>query len=111
MTTLRKGELELQLDRKRIMRMDYNAIAEAEEALNKPFPSVNLRNMSIKELRGILYGTLKEDDLSLTVQDVGRLMTDYGDTLIGGLVKVVAAAFPSGGEGESPQGGRKKGKE
>jgi hypothetical protein len=109
MATRQQGELEIALDRKRVMRMDYNALAEAEEALGRPFPTIDLAGMGVRELRAILYGTLKEDDPSLTVRDAGRLMTGHTAEMMAALTDLIAAAFPPDG-GEAPQAGRKKGK-
>jgi hypothetical protein len=109
MANRQRGEREVTLDRKRTMRMDYNAIAEAEDALGRPFPSLDLANMGVRELRAILYATLKEDDPGLTLRDAGLLMTDHTAVMMEALNGLIESAFPTEAE-EAPQAGRKKAK-
>lgn len=69
------GEKTLTLDRERIMRMDFNALAEAEKVSGKNFLDAETwRSLSATDMRAIAWACLHVYDPSLTLDQVGHMM-------------------------------------
>lgn len=88
--------VEIELDKKRRLRFDFNAFSLAEKETGKNFLSgVNWTALSAIEVRAILWAGLVWDDPTLTVEDVGAML--YGPVLTSIMEKLVEAfeaAFP-----------------
>lgn len=70
-----KPEVKIMLDRERILRFDFNAMAEFEAITGKNYFKVNPSNLSATDLRALLYACLKEDDEQLTLKQAGKLIS------------------------------------
>lgn len=69
-------EVTIELDRKRVMRMDFNTIVRVSDALgiNMMTDEVDMSKMSVSNLRQFLWAFLVDDDPELTPEDVGRIV-------------------------------------
>lgn len=68
------------LDRERIINFDLNAYCELEdiyENISDAFEA--MEKGSMKAIRALLYAGLKEDDETLTLKEVGRLISSIKD--------------------------------
>jgi hypothetical protein len=73
---LEDGEKIVVLDRERRLRMDFNALARAEEVTGKSFLDAETwKNLKASDYRAIAWACLLDEDPSLTIEQVGRLMT------------------------------------
>ncbi len=72
-----KKSVTIELDKARNLRYGINALCTIEEIINKPITTLDLNNLSMKELRAILYAGLVHEDKSLTEESVGSLIDDY----------------------------------
>lgn len=63
----------IQLDKERRLRMDFNALADFEEATGAPFSEVT-GALTITQLRALLWACLRHEDEALTVRDVGAMI-------------------------------------
>lgn len=72
-----KPDITITLDRPRVLRFDLNAMVSFEEASGKSLfdPSFQLHSMSAKDLRAMLWACLLHDDSSLTLEDVGTMIS------------------------------------
>lgn len=87
MANRHRGEVEIMLDRKRIMKFGFLAVAEIEEGLDIDINDLfvdgteaNKKLSRLKTLIEILRACLYEDDDSLTYKDVGRFLDNVEDT-------------------------------
>jgi hypothetical protein len=72
-----EGTVPINLDRERLLRFGVNAIALVEPLLTVELSTIlNLRRMSIGDMRALLYASLKWEDEHLTPDRVGDLMED-----------------------------------
>src|SRR6185503_15901965 len=87
-----KGEVRIKLDRERILVLDYNAFAEFEDQIGKPWnyyvtliakaqelpaeEQVNaaLELLGVRVLRALLWAALIHEDPRLTIRQTGELM-------------------------------------
>lgn len=67
----------IELDRPRTLRYGMNALVKIEELTGKPIGKLDLQNISMKDLRTIVYGGLFHEDKSLTPEVVGNLIDEY----------------------------------
>jgi hypothetical protein len=85
--------VEVELDRLRHFRMDFNAMTEAEAAtgLNLLQPDI-WGKMTATQLRALMFAALKWEDPALTLEAVGEMLTlsNASDAL----EKLTAAAVP-----------------
>ncbi|SCY25107.1 hypothetical protein [Alkaliphilus peptidifermentans] len=100
----------LELDRPRTLRYGMNALVKIEELTGKPISKLDLENISMKDLRTIVYGGLFHEDKSLTPEVVGNLIDEYSsmETVAEKLGKAMELAF---GGGKSKRPAVKKNKE
>lgn len=70
------GIRRITLDHERVLRMDFNALAKAEELCNKNFLSADTwRDLKATDIRALTWACLVDDDSSLTIDQVGKLLT------------------------------------
>ena len=72
---IREKKVYIELDKKREIRFDMNALAELEEiygSFDKAMAA--LKNSSIKAMRALLYSGLKHEDKKLTIEQVGAMV-------------------------------------
>jgi len=85
----------IQLDKERHIRFGYRVIAEAEEILGRPFPTLSLSNLGIREWHALIWASLKDDDESLTSEDIYDFMDEYGlDTITVKMIEAINIAWP-----------------
>jgi len=75
---MKKGVL-IELDKPRILRYGINALAIVEELLGKPLTALDFNNVSVKDMRAILYAGLYHEDSSLTPEKAADLIDEYSD--------------------------------
>jgi hypothetical protein len=68
-----RGDVTLELDRPRTLRIDGNAMVEAEEILGQPFDLTKIFELGARGLRALLFVGLKAEDSELTLEKVGGL--------------------------------------
>ena len=69
-------EIEIQLDKKRKLIFDFNAICKLEEVTGKnALSGETWSSLSATDVRALLWGALLRDDPSLELSDVGQLIT------------------------------------
>jgi hypothetical protein len=101
-----KKSVSVELDRARNLRYGMNALVKVEEITGKSISKLDLENLSMKDLRTILFAGLYHEDKALTPEKVGELIDEYSDigTIAGKLAEAFTIAF-GGGEknGLNPQ--------
>ena len=106
----------IELDKRRNLRFDYNALCELEGHLGVSIP--NLGNIlasgsvGLKEIRAILWAGLLHEDESLTVKKVGEILDDVKwtkniDKITQAVLSAFEAAFPTAKESEKNEPGPK----
>jgi len=73
---VREKKVYIELDKKREIKFDLNAMAELEEIygdLPSAMEALN-KKMSVKAMRALLYSGLKHEDEALTLQQVGSMV-------------------------------------
>ncbi len=80
-----KPGVTIELDRPRSLRYGMNALVKIEELTGKAISKLDLENISIKDLRTIVYAGLFHEDQSLTPEKVADLIDEYSE------ISVVAA--------------------
>lgn len=89
MAKRKKKAFPIQLDKKRNLRFDFNALCELEEHVN--LTELGGKNFRMKDLRAILWAGLLHESPELTIEDAGELI-DYAESLEG-IATVVGEAF------------------
>lgn len=79
-----RGEVEIILDKPRILRLNTNAIARAEEMLNTSLLNNDPKSFGFKEARALLFVGL--NDRKLTLEKVGELMDQAEDSVVIGAI-------------------------
>jgi len=74
---MKKG-VTINLDKPRTLRYGINALAKIEDITGKSLASLDFTNVSIKDLLAIIYAGLYHEDKSLTIENVGDLIDEYG---------------------------------
>lgn len=80
-----KKSVTVELDKARNLRYGMNALVKVEELTGKPITKLDLENISIRDLRTIVYAGLFHEDKDLTPDKVGNLIDEYSD------INIVAA--------------------
>ena len=76
MNPIKKAGTKIMLDRERIISFDFNALVEIEERYGSLEKGLSrLENPKMKDIRYLLYLTLKGDDETLTEEKTGKLIT------------------------------------
>ncbi len=76
MNPIRKAGVKITLDKERIISFDFNALVDIEEKYGSLDKGLGvLGNPKMKDIRYLLYLTLKGDDETLTEEKTGRLIT------------------------------------
>lgn len=76
LNNVREKKIFVELDKKRELRFDLNAMAELEEIygdFQETMETLN-KKISIKAMRALLYAGLKHEDESLTLKKVGAMV-------------------------------------
>lgn len=106
------------LDKERTLRMDFNALAKAEEITGKNWMTAeSWKTLSAKDYRALTWACLLDEDPSLTLEQAGKLLTprnekEVSDALLGMYIVQGSEAidnekepikdFPNGGGGGEP---------
>ena len=75
---MKKGVL-IELDKPRTLRYGLNALVTIEEQIGKPLTGLDFNNVSVKDLRAILYAGLFHEDKELTPEKVADLVDEYSN--------------------------------
>lgn len=76
----RKGLVEIQLDKKRNLKFNFNAICNFEEATGKSIASLGeTKEFKMSDLRALLWAGLVHEDPDLTIEEAGELF-DYAES-------------------------------
>lgn len=76
MNPIKKAGVKIMLDKERIISFDFNALVDIEEKYGSLDKGLGrLENPKMKDIRYLLYLTLKGDDETLTEKKVGQLIT------------------------------------
>lgn len=68
-------EIEIELDKKRKLIFDFNAVCKLEEATGRNALSGETWNsLSAQDVRALLWGALLKDDPGLTIERVGQFI-------------------------------------
>lgn len=71
------------LDKERTLRMDFNALAKAEEITGKNFNKAETwRNLSATDYRALTWGCLLDEQGDLTLEQVGKLLTPRNESAV-----------------------------
>jgi len=76
LNNVREKKIFVELDKKRELRFDLNAMAELEEIygdFQETMEALN-KKLSIKAMRALLYAGLKHEDEGLTLKKVGSMV-------------------------------------
>lgn len=101
-----KKSVTVELDKARNLRYGINALCTIEELLGKSITTLDLNQISIKDLRTILFAGLVHEDSELTPEKVGALIDDYTDmvTITNKLGEAFTLAFGNNSKNKkSPQ--------
>ena len=101
-----KPGVTIELDRPRTLRYGMNALVKIEELTGKAISKLDLENISIKDLRSMIYAGLFHEDKTLTPERVADLIDEYSD-LTGAAAKLGEAmtlAFSGGQTTSAPLG-------
>lgn len=95
-------EVEIELDKKRKLVFDFNAICRLEEVTGKnALDGETWSSLSAQDVRALLWGALLRDDETLTIQRVGEFINFQNLPTI---TEAIERAFASAAapEGDSP---------
>ena len=90
-----KKSVTIELDKIRNLRYGLNALVKVEELTGKSITKLDLENISMKDLRTILFAGLYHENKDLTPEKVGELIDYYSDigTIAGKLGEAFTIAF------------------
>ncbi|SFS75858.1 hypothetical protein [Marininema halotolerans] len=74
MANKQRGIVDIQLDKKRRLKFNMNALTELEDALGMPITGLSSQKVGMKELRAMLWAGLLHEDADLTLKEAGDLM-------------------------------------
>lgn len=74
-------ETSIELDKTRSIKLNMSAIERYESQTGKIFMSIDMTNISTTDQIIILWAGLCNDDPSLTLDDVKKLVDDYSDVV------------------------------
>jgi hypothetical protein len=93
----------VEVDKERVLRLDFNVLCEAERASGINFLMDPNQSLSAMGLRAICWASWKRDDPSLSIEDVGLILTTHHLTVIEALTQAWLAALPDAEEGEGSE--------
>ncbi len=98
-----KPGVTIELDKPRTLRYGMNALIKIEELTGKNLTKLDLDNISVKDLRTIVYAGLFHEDKELTPEKCADLIDEYSDitTVAGKLGEAMTLAF--GAQPGNPQ--------
>lgn len=77
-----KKSVTIELDKARNLRYGINALVRIEELLGKPITALDLNNLSIADIRDIVFAGLVHEDKDLTSEKVGDLIDEYSNLTV-----------------------------
>ena len=98
-----KPGVTIELDKPRTLRYGMNALIKIEELTGKNLTKLDLDNISVKDLRTIVYAGLFHEDKELTPEKCADLIDEHSDitTVAGKLGEAMTLAF--GAQPGNPQ--------
>jgi len=90
-----KQGVTIELDKPRTLRYGMNALIKIEELTGKNLTKLDLDDISVKDLRTIVYAGLFHEDKDLTPEKCADLIDEYSDitTVAGKLGEAMTLAF------------------
>lgn len=90
------SEVKIQLDKERTLRFDFNALRAYEKATGRNMLRTNvLQNLNLDDLTTLLWAALVHEDKSLTVDNVGAMLTlKDSDRIFDALTAAFSEAMP-----------------
>lgn len=76
MANKKRGYVEIELDKKRKLRYDFNAMCELEDVLGRPLQELSDKNLRMKDMRAMLWAGLLHQDPDLDILEVGNLIDE-----------------------------------
>ena len=96
-------EVKITLDKERTLKLDLNAMVAFEDATGKSLFNFKVNNISSKDIRALLWSCLIRDDKTLTLEQVGELVTFDNMNLISEKIQeVFEATMPEAKEDDAP---------
>ncbi len=84
------------LDKERILKLDLNTMVDFESATGKNMLKLNWQNLSITDTRALLWACLHGEDQTLTLQQVGAMLSlDNVPEITTKLSEVINASVPA----------------
>lgn len=74
MANKHRGQVDIELDKPRVVKYDLNAFAEIEDRFNVPVSKIGEIEMGLKQVRTLLWAGLIHEDEALTEKQVGALV-------------------------------------
>lgn len=74
MANKQRGFVEIELDKKRRLKFNMNALTELEDVLGMPITGLSDQKVGMKELRAMLWAGLLHDDPDLSLREAGDLI-------------------------------------
>lgn len=78
MANKHRGEVSINLDKERTLRLTTNSAVELEKELGFSVTKINENTIGFTVIRAIIWAALRSDNKDLTIEEVGNLM-DHGD--------------------------------
>lgn len=95
MANKQRGYVDIELDRKRRLKFNMNALSELEDVLGRPITQLSDQTIGMKELRALLWAGLLHEDPDLSLQEVGALVEMENIQLISEkITEAMMLAFP-----------------
>lgn len=97
MANKQRGFVDIELDKKRRLKFNMNALSELEDVLGKPVTQLSDQSIGMKELRALLWAGLLHEDPELTLHMAGELVEMENIQVISEkITEAMMLAFPQG---------------
>lgn len=93
----KRAEAQLQLDKPRNLRLDFNTMCTAEGVLGR---TVVRSDIGLSEIRAIVWAGLRHEDRTLTLERVGELLGEADINAVAETVGACLAQFFTQGEAQ-----------
>lgn len=90
-----RGTVTMELDRPRQLTIKYRVISRTEELIGRPWTSLSLAGMGVREWAALFCAALQEQDDTVTLEQAYDLLDEYGlEPVIVKLTEAMASAWP-----------------
>lgn len=103
-----KANGKVKLDEEKYLRYNMNALVEFEDVTGqgvlKAFEDIDKGNLSLKDIRALVWAGLLDYNEELTLKEAGDVMDECGiETTIEKLTDAIQYAFPDTKENDNPK--------